>query len=89
MRINWKLQNHFNFQNNFKCSDETCNNDAMDVDRGGSPGNDKMEDDESENENENELSRNPLMKSDSWDDQVLKIYKMKSFAFCPLTEMVN
>ena len=42
----------------------------MEVDRSGSPGNDKMEDDESENENENELSRNPLAKSDSWDDQV-------------------
>jgi hypothetical protein len=47
-------------------SDETRFNDMMEVDRNGSPANDKMEDDDSENEE----SGNPLAKSDSWDDQV-------------------
>jgi hypothetical protein len=41
----------------------------MEVDRNGSPDNDKMEDDDSENEE----SGNPLAKSDSWDDQVKKL----------------
>ncbi len=41
----------------------------MEVDRNGSPANDKMEDDDSENEE----SGNPLAKSDSWDDQVKKL----------------
>ncbi len=50
----------------FLISDETRFNDMMEVDRNGSPANDKMEDDDSENEE----SGNPLAKSDSWDDQV-------------------
>jgi hypothetical protein len=56
----------------------------MEVDRNGSPANDKMEDDDSENEE----SGNPLAKSDSWDDQV-KNKRIEPLKYCPKKTLDN